>query len=178
MWCASLLVLCVAQDESPPPQCMMRGPSRRACITEYWRKQNAQTQTKGKRRKPTEPTEPAEIRSKAAETAPSTALRQPSSAFKVGPMRWLMAIAMPCKSSRGRELQFTQSDIAHFGGPKFHIFINIYDQNTSCLEPEYSSLPHVHISHQPGYMSALVPSESNAYVYIHLLPSTSTKKHV
>jgi hypothetical protein len=86
-------------------------------------------------------------------------------------MRWLLAIAMPCQSpgaGPGRERAFTEADIRNYGGPNFHVFVNIFDSNTSCLSPQCNSLPYVHVSFAKGYMThfwkeVLTPTVTRAF---------------
>ena len=93
-------------------------------------------------------------------------------------MRWLLAISMPCPSTErqewhSRERAFTEADISNYGGPSFHVFVNIYNSNHSCLSPRYASLPHVHVSFVNGYMThfwkhVLTPAVTRAFDVIAL----------
>ena len=102
-------------------------------------------------------------------------------------MRWLLAISMPCGAPDGplSSLSSTESDIAHFGGPDFHVHVNHFDldreraerlygaRRASCLSASAAAAPHVHLSYVPGYMTlfwkhVLVPSYTRRFDVIAL----------
>ena len=82
---------------------------------------------------------------------------------------WLAGIALPCKGDEiGRGA--TQAIVDQYAGPRFHVRLNVYDSNSSCLPPH----PYVSVSHIPGYMTlfwkhVLVPSLTRKYDRIFIL---------
>lgn len=83
--------------------------------------------------------------------------------------KWLAGIALPCRGDDvGRGA--TQSIIWQYAGPRFHVRVNIFDTNRTCL----TSHPHVVVSHVPGYMTlfwkhVLVPKLTRHYDRIFIL---------
>lgn len=83
--------------------------------------------------------------------------------------RWLAGIALPCKGDEiGRSA--TQAIIEQYAGPNFHVRLNIFDSNSSCLVPH----PYVIVSYVPGYMTifwkrVLLPDLTRKYDRIFIL---------
>ena len=83
--------------------------------------------------------------------------------------RWLAGIALPCNGDDvGRAA--TQKFVDQFAGPHFHVRLNIYDRNSSCVP----SHRYVAVSHVPGYMTVfwkriLVPQLTRNYDRIFIL---------
>ena len=67
--------------------------------------------------------------------------------------RWLLAASIACGS--GDDGALARSDVANFGGDSFHLWFNIYDgvPASRCLPSRMLSLPFVHTSQLPGYMT-------------------------
>ena len=94
-------------------------------------------------------------------------------------MRWLLAVSLACKSMRSpSDQQLIERDIANFGSPDFHIFVNVYDGH-GCHAGRVNGvqlvgmdalvkLPYVHLSRIEGYMTLfwkhiLIPSVTRAF---------------
>ena len=83
--------------------------------------------------------------------------------------QWLAGIALPCKGDEvGRSA--TQAIIEQYAGARFHVRLNVFDSNSSCLPPH----PYAIVSHVPGYMTifwkrVLVPDLTRKYDRIFIL---------
>ena len=77
-------------------------------------------------------------------------------------MRWLLAIAMPC-AKKGSELAFAEHDIRHYAAGDFHVYVNIYDGEASCLSPSATQSRFVHVSHIAGYMTSKILPYQHMY---------------